>query len=364
VSAKPPTAAPSRRRHGVLIAWISPIAGLAVVAAVVWWFVFREAPAERSARLLTDARTAMDARDYATAEERLMAAAKLAPQNAALHHNLGILYLQQNRLRDARAAFERAVAACGPEANQVRAEEYFQLATISYMEKQGAQAARELEQAIAADPAREQLHTRLLDLQLGPLADSTAAAATTQRLLQDTGRTPRHLADAAYIHYQHRSYASALELARAAVAMQDSFTEGHSIEVRSLWKLGRTSEALRTLQEPLQRYPRASELWVSKALLLLDVGKRTEALAAAERAVQLAPRDYEAHQARQMALAASGRLQEALAEVQATRALAKDPVQQRTLQRQEQILRGLLSQTSGKGMLPGPGAADTSGTQP
>ena len=363
MSTNPPAAARQRGRPG-LLAWITPLVGLAVVAAVVYWFVSRESPAERGTRLLAEARQAMEARDFTTAEARLVAAVKLAPQNPLLQHNLGILRLQQNRLADARAAFERAVAAYGPEANQVRAEEYFQLASISYLEKKGAQAAGELEQAIAADPARLQLHTRLLDLQLGPLADSTAAAITTERLLRSCGRTPRHLADVAYVHYQHREYATAGDLAREAVAQQDSFAEGHAILARSLLKLNRVPEGLRAIEGPLERYPRAPELWVAKSLLTLELGRRTEALAAAERAVQLSPRDFEAHQARQKALAASGRLQDALAEVETTRGLTKDPGQLRMLQRQESLLRGLLAQTSGTGMISAPGAADSAGTSP
>jgi tetratricopeptide (TPR) repeat protein len=352
-----------RRRAG-LLAWISPLVGLAVVAAVVWWFVFRESPTERGARLLTEAKAAMDSQDFATAETLLLEATKFSPQSALLQHNLGILYLQQDRLPEARAAFERAAAACTPEANKVRAEEYFQLANISYLERKPSQAADELEKASAADPAREQLHARLLDLQLGALADSAGAVATTERLLRDCGRTPRHLADVGYIHYQHRRYDTAVEMARAAVTLQDSLPQGHALLARSLWKLGHLPEGLRELEGPLQRYSNAPELWVTKSLLLLEFGRRTQALAAADRAVQLAPGDFEAHQARQKALAGSGRLQDARAEIQVARGLTQDPGQLRTLQRQDNILRALLAQTGGTGMLPSGGAADSVEARP
>ena len=361
---KLPATASRPRGRAALAAWIMPLAGLALVAAAVWWFVFRENVAERGIRLLGEARAAMEVRDFVTAEARLRAAIKSAPQNAMLHHNLGILYVQQSRLPEARAAFERAAAACGPEANEVRAEEYFQLATISYQEKKSAQAAGELEQAIAAHPSRLQLHTRLLDLQLGRLADSTAAAATTERFLRDCGRTPRHLADAAYVHYQHAHYTTAAALAREAVAQQDSFPEGHAILARSLWKQGRVADGRRGLSGPLERYPRAPELWVAKSLLDLELGLRREALAAAERAVQLAPRDFEARQARQKALAGNGQLQEALAEVEATRRFTENPGQLQMLQRQETLLRALLRQTGGTGVLGGSATADSAAAAP
>lgn len=360
----PPAHTPSPRRRATVGAWLAPLAALAAVAAIVWWFVFRESPAERGARLLREANVAMQARDFLTAEERLQAALKLAPQNALLHHNLAVLYVQQKRPVEARAAFERAAAACGPEVNQVRAEEYFQLATLSFAEKKPAQAARELELAIEAHPSRLQLHTRLLDLQLGPLADSTAAAATTERLLVDCGRTPRHLTDAGYVHYQHRSYIAAAALAQAAVAMRDSFPEGHALLARSLGKQGRMAEGLRGLDGPLERYPRAHELWVAKSLLSLDVGLRKPALEAANRAVSLAPRDFEAHQARQKALAGDGQLQEALAEIEIARGLAADPAQLQMLQRQESFLRRLLGQAASGGEVRGPGAADPAAARP
>jgi tetratricopeptide (TPR) repeat protein len=363
VNAKRPDATRPRRRIG-LVTWVSPLVGLAVVAAVVWWFVFRESPVERGARLLTEAKAAMDAHDFGTAEARLLAATKIAPQNALLRHNLGILYLQQNRLPEARAAFERAAAACTPEANKVRAEEYFQLANISYIEKKPAQAAGELEKAITADPAREQLHARLLDLQLGKLADSTAAVATTERMLRACGRTPRLLADVGFVHYQNREYSTAAEMAREAVAMRDSFPEGHALLARALWKQGQLAAALQSLAGPLQRYPNAVELWVAQSLLTLEQGRRTVALAAADRAVQLAPRDFEAHQVRQRALAASGQLQEARTEIQVARGLTQDPAQLRMLQKQDNILRGLLSQTGGTGVLAPDAAADSVAKQP
>jgi tetratricopeptide (TPR) repeat protein len=329
--------------------WILPIVVLAAVLVGVWYFVFRATPEERADRLMKEARLAMQTQDYVTAEDRLQSALRLTPGNGVLLHNLGILYLQQNRLADARNAFERAAESHGPQASQLRAEELFQLATISYLEKNWAQAADELERAIAADPTREQLHGRLLDLQLGRLEDRVAADSTAARFLRLCGRTPRNLYDIGLLYYQNGVYDVAADRARAAVAMQDSLVEAHALLARALWKSDRIQEGLKSLQGPMQRYPKAPELWIAQSLLLGEGRSRDDALAAADRAVALAPNDFEAHQARQKALALLGRYQEASQEIDVARRLTQDPGQLRMLQTQQGLLKRMMNMTGGSG---------------
>jgi len=318
-----------------------------VVVAGVWYFVFREGKEERVSRLVREGRTAMDLQDFVTAESRLQEALRLTPGNGVLLHNLGVVYLKLNRPEDARTTFERAAAAYGPEANELRAEELFQEATISYGEKQWARAASELERAIAAHPTRVQLHTRLLDLQLGPLQKPAAAESTTTRFLRLCGPTPENLGNAAYVHYQNKSYAEAENLSRQAIALQDSFIQGHAILARSLWKSGRPRDGLQALETPIARWPDAPALWVSRSLLLADIGERIEALNAADRAVALAPGDFESHQARQKALALLGRYDEALREIDVARQLTQDPSEQRMLQTQQSIVRHMMGLEAG-----------------
>lgn len=340
---RPTSARPARRLPG----WVAPIALLLVVAVAVWWFVFRESKEERGTRLLDQARKAMQAQDYATAEAHLQSAIELAPQNGLLLHNLAVLYLKQNRLAEARSAFERAVVTYGPDASEVQAEDLFQLATISFTEKKFPQAAAELERAIAAHPTRSQLHARLFDLQLGRLEDPTAAENTLSRWLRVCGRTPRNIEDAAFIFYQHQHYDDAATLAGQAAGLQDSFVEAHAMRARALGRGGRGREALESLRGPLQRYPKSPELWVAQSIVLVDVGSGREGLAAADRAVALAPKDFEAHQARQKALSATGQLEEALKEIEVARELTTDPGYQRMLLRRQRLLRATLAQAQG-----------------
>jgi tetratricopeptide (TPR) repeat protein len=321
---------------------VAPVGVLAVVLVAVWYFVFRESADERGARLITEARTALDAGDVATAESRIREALDSTPRNGVLLHNLGVLELRQGRLAEARQAFEGALAAHGPQASEVAAEELFQLASISYEEKKWEQAASELERAIAAAPARAQLHARLLDLQLGPLAAPHVADSTTSRWLRLCGGTPRNLGDAAFIHYQHESFAAAEALSRQAVALEDSFVDGHAMMARAARQQGRAVQALADLEGPLARYPRSASLWVARSLILVDLDRRQQALDAADRAVTLAPRSLEAHQARQKALSMLGRLPEAAREIDIARSLTTDPREQRLLLEQQRILYGMI----------------------
>jgi tetratricopeptide (TPR) repeat protein len=268
------------------------------------------------------------------------------------------VYLEQKRYPEARSYLERAAAAHGPEAAAVRAEELFQLASVSYAEKKWEQAASELQEALVADPHRPLLYTRLLDLQLGRAPDPAGAESTTVRYLRLCGRSGMNLRDAALVHYQNRAYAESERLARQAVGVADSLVDAHALVVRSVWKQADASKALVELAGPLERYPRSAELWSLRAFLLIDTGARTQALAAADRAVELAPRSFEAHQSRQKALALHGRLDEAMREIEITRGITNDPEEQRILLRQQRTLRSMMG-IQGRIDPAGEAAADT-----
>jgi len=344
--------------------WLLPLAVVAAVAGGVWWFVFRESMEEKGQKLLDAAAIAMKTQDFATAEKRLMEVLKLQPDNGLLHHNLGVLYFQQRRLPEARVQFQAAAKAHGPQASEVRAEEYFQLATLSYMERNWPQAARELNLAIESHPERAQLHTRLLDLQVGRMGDLAAADSTVVRYLRLCGRTAANLESVAYVYYQNKQYNRAEDVAREATAASDSAHAAYGLIARSMWRQGRLREGLKSLDAPLARYPSAATLWVARGLLLAEDSKHEEALAAADRALQLNPQDYEAHKLRQKVLGEMSRLPEALKEIEIAMQLTQDPAEQRLLAAQQQVIRGVLQQTGGTGVLPPGGAAPSPAPKP
>lgn len=328
---------PARGR--AIPSWLLPALLLAVIGAASWYFVFRESDAERVQRLVAEGRQAMDANDFVVAEARLREALETSPESGILMHNLAVAYVRQNRLEDARNMFHRAAAAYGPEANEVRAEEYFQLATLSVNAKEWDRAVQELKQAIASHPTREMLYARLLDLQLGPAKDANGADSTTSMFLRSCGRTAANLSAAAYVHFQNESYGQSEALARQAVAVSDSTWDAHATLARTLAKTGRADLGLRHLEPVLERHPGVAELWVAKGQLLLTRELRTAALEAADRAIEIAPRSFETHRLRQMALAGLARLDEALAELAIARDLTQDPAVLRQLLADQKNLR-------------------------
>ena len=155
------------------------------------------------------------------------------------------------------------------------------------------------------------------------------------------------MGNAASLHYKNKSWPEAEKLARQAIALQESYVQGHAILARSLWKSGRPRDGLQVLEAPIARWPDAPALWVARSLLLAEVGARAEALQAADRAVALAPEDFEAHQTRQKALALLGRYEEALREIDIARQLTQDPSELRMLQTQQSIVRRMMGIATG-----------------
>lgn len=343
--------------------WLLPLAVVVAVAGGVWWFVFRESMEEKGQRLLDAAAIAMKTQDFATAEMRLQEVLKMQPDNGLLHHNLAVLYFQQKRLPEARAQFQAAAKTHGPQANEVRAEEYFQLATLSYLEKNWPQAAQELTLAIESHPQRAQLHTRLLDLQVGRLGDLAAGDSTVARFVRLCGREANNLESVAYVYYQNKQYDRAEQMAREATAVSDSAYVAYGLIARSMWRQGKLRDGLKSLDTPLERHPGAAILWVARGLLLAEDSKQEEALAAADRALQLNPQEYEAHKLRQKVLGEMSRLPEALKEIEIAMRLTQDPAEQRLLAGQQQAIRSVLQQTRGTGVLPS-GAPPLGGAAP
>jgi tetratricopeptide (TPR) repeat protein len=335
-----------------------------LTAVVIWWFSGRESAEVRADRDLAAAKRAMDVGNLATAEKHLLAAIESVPQSAMLRHNLGVLYLRQDRLTDARSAFEAAARAHAPEAGAVRAEEYFQLASISVKEKEWKRAEGELRNAILADPSRPLLHARLVDLQIGSLQDSSAAATSAAAFLRACGETPENLYHVGFIYSQHEDAVRAEAWARRAVARADTLERAHALIATSLAQQGRSRDALQYLETRLQEQPRSGELWIARARIAMTLGARADVVAAADRAVALMPNHFEARLVRMQALGGVGRLDEALAEAGRARALAAEEPQRRRLRIEESSLQraiGLQRKLAAETVT---GAVDTTGARP
>jgi tetratricopeptide (TPR) repeat protein len=342
---------------GRLPAWLLPAVLLGVVGLAVYFFVFREGDAERSTRLMAEAERAMRAGDVATAEKHLKDILHTSPRSPVVHHNLGVLYAEHGRLAEARSAFQQAADLTPPEANEARGEELFQLAQISYRERDWTRAAEELERSIAAHPTRSLLHTRLMDLQLGTLRDAAAADSSLARFLRLCGSTPQNLHDAAFVYMRNQAFTASTDLARRAIAASDTLISAHVILGRSLVEAGRGPEALTHLDAQLERWPRSIDLWNARGHVLQVMGAYGRALENADRVLELAPNEYWGHQLRAIALASLGRNEESLEEVKICLASTRDPNEQRRLLK----LQGRLNAAMGRAPSVG---ADSAGAGP
>ena len=324
------TLSPGRRRSMLL--WLVPLLLLLGVGGGIWWFVLRDTPKKRAERVLAEARAAYDLFEYDRAEKLLLQAREMIPtgakgsgMNVGVHHNLGLLYRRLERWEEARDAFMKAATFCGPDANEVRAEELFQVALIEIYLGHTGPAGDALRAALEAHPTRPVLHLSLIDLQLGYLKRPTAADSCLQDFLRLCGRAPENLRDAAQIYFRRKFMPDALILAKAAAAAQDTMISAHVLVAKAYWRSGRSQEGLEYLEGPLTRYPQSVVLWSTKASLLVGAGRFDEAVQTADHALTLAPDDYETHRARMMALYNGNRHQEAIDEAMVCRKMATNP---------------------------------------
>ncbi len=363
-SGNAPAASARPRRPWTHPAFFAAMASAIVTALIAWWLTGRESNVERADRALEEAGRAMQIGDLATAESRLRDAIVRVPESGVLQHNLGVLYLRQDRKAEARTAFEQASRAHGPGANKLRAQEFFELASISVGESAWKQAELELQLAIAADSTNGLFHARLLDLQLRQLKDAAAAESTAALFLRACGDNARNLHDIGFVYFQQEDYVRSEAWARNAVARDDTLTEAHGLVAASLARQGRGAEAVNYLEPLLQRQPRNGELWIARARVGMALGARQDVLRAAERAVQASPNSFEAHLVRMQALGGLGRLEEAVAEAARARAVATDPTEHRRLRTEEFNLQRVLKMQRGLAVGGGGAAADSAGARP
>ena len=351
------TPGPGTLRRRAVLPWLVPLLLLVGVGAGIWWFVLRDTAVKRVQRLMGEARTAYDLFEYTRAEQLLLQARDMIPEgakgsdlNVGLNHNLGMLYRQQERWDEAHDAFMRAATLCGPNANEVRAEELFQVAEIAIHVNRPVPAGQALEAAITAHPTRRVLHLSLLDLQLGYLKQPAQADSTLRRFMRLCGRTPENLRDAAGIYYRRKFLPDSILLAKAAAAAEDTMITAHVIVAKSLWRSGRAQEGLEYIEGPMSRYPKDVSLWSAHASLLIGAGRAAEAVQSADRAIELGPENYDAHRVRMMALYNANRFDDALAQAMTCRKMTKDP---REAQFLESMMARIRSRQQGKSDVPG-----------
>lgn len=311
--------------------WLAPLFLLTAAGVGIWWFVLRDPLESRVEALVSEARTAFDLFEYSRAEELLLQARDMVPPgaqtsgvNVGVHHNLGMLYMRQERWEDARNAFLRAASFCGPSAYEVRGEELYQAAQIDMHMHQFESAEQALELAIEADPTRNVLHLALIDAQLAHQRNPAGAESTATRFLRLSGRTPENLRDAARLFYRRNAMLPARQLAMEAAQAVDTMITAHVIVAKAYWRSGLAAEGLQYLEGPLQRHPEELPLWTAHASLLIGAARYDDALRSIDRALNIDPDNYDAHRVRMMALYNAKRYEETLQEAMVCRRLTQE----------------------------------------
>lgn len=342
-----------------VLGWLGPLVLLAVVVGGVWYFVFRESRSERVGRLMTEAGRARELYEYKKAEQLILEAIEISPDAPLLYNALAVIYVTQERLDDARGAFARAAFLCGPQANEVRADMYGKVADLDVKLGRYADAEGALEMAIGSHPTRRDLHTRLIDVQVGFLENQARADSSTRRFLRLCSPTPENLYDAARLYFARDAWLGAAELAKQAALRADTLIVAHTLVGNAYWRAGWPDTGLAYIEGPLERHPDAAELWVMRASLEIGAKRPEAALESLQRALELDPNSYTAHRARMMALYNAERYEESLAESDVCYALTESDDEKRFLRMHANRVREIL-----EGRPPGRGYPAEGGTEP
>ncbi len=257
-------------------------------------------------------------REFAVALEWLRAAARVNPNVAALHFNLGSILAEMNQTDPARQSFETAIA-LNPRFSQA----YFSRAVV--LKKQGFPdaALASYDQAIAVRPdyadayynrgrilhEMNRLEAALASYDSAIALNPAHAGAHCNRgiVLGALGRW-----DSALVSYER---ALALDPRDAGALYNRGVTLRH---------LDRPEEALASYDEAIASRPNLAEAYCNRGIVLKDLNRFEAALASYDRALELAPELAEAHCGRGEILGALGRVAEAAQHQDQAIALRRD----------------------------------------
>jgi len=292
--------------------------------------------------------------DRQEAVHLLQRVVSLQPDLAPARHRLGVLLLDEGKIDEARAAFER-VAVLAPESPAADVG----LADIALREKDFPRAARLLEQALKRDSKDRKTHYLLGSAYRGMGRAEEAqrhmrlGAAAQQRFMPDawSETVDKHKKGAADQIQRARRYLDAgsrdraAEILEALVAWHPENVEARNNLAVVYLELSRPEDALKQLQDAVSRDPqnmgthinlaachlkqgqhevalryadRAIELggdsaqgYITKAHILLKLLRNEEAIEAMEKATEIEPQNRPAHYDLGITLLALGRFSEA-----------------------------------------------------
>ncbi len=176
------------------------------------------------------------------------------PDNAASAVNLGIAYLEMNRLEDAEQVLLNA-----ERIDATRFETYINLAACMLRQKRLSNALEYIDRAVELSPTAAQAHlTRGLILMQQRENDMALAALTTSAGLD--ARNPKVVQELANVCARLGRLPEALEHYRALAKLLPTSWEPHFGTARTLYGMGRLDEALAAANQGLVLAPREPRL--------------------------------------------------------------------------------------------------------
>ncbi len=203
----------------------------------------------RAARLLQDARNALDRGDLAKAEQWLKQVVAIDPRNHDAWSLLVLVLARQNRLSEAEALAAKI------QDQRAKAEVLLMLADLAYLQREWAKAERFYEQVLQLDPnnATALNNYGYMLAELGERLEE--AEKMIRKALQLRPNEPAFLDSLGWVYYQRGNYREARRWIEEAVKGQPNDAELRYHLGMVYWKLGEREKALRELRHALRLNP-------------------------------------------------------------------------------------------------------------
>ena len=239
--------------------------------------------AAQAQQVIDQAQNAIDHGDISTAEAALQAQVTRTPISAVAQQRLGMVYLLENRLADAKTCFTRAL-----KLDPDYVDALIGLGRVETQEGDPDAARKRFETAIEIDPHRSQAHFSLGSV-LQIMGRTDAALAEFFRTLENEPNHAQACRCIAAIQLTKNQPEQALSRLNQVLEMAADDGEARFLRGRAQLAIGHTAQAVADLDDAIHRLPGRADIHYHLALALEADQKPAEALKAAQESLRLAP---------------------------------------------------------------------------
>lgn len=252
--------------------------------------IHRDAAAAELNRLLNDAQTAVQQKDFDTAAKDYEQFLAKKPDDATAHFDLGYVYTALNRADDAKTQYEKAIA-LDPKMGAA----YLNLG-LTLLQTSPADAVDPLQHAVdlLPDQARPKFLLATALERRGKLNDAIAQYRAAEKL--DANDFDTHLALGLALLHSNRLPDAQKEF-RAALALQPDSPDSDEAHLglgQCLIAQKQYQPGIAELASYLKNHPNDAHIRVERAAALVDLGQLDEAMAELDRAASQGPENTDA----------------------------------------------------------------------